>query len=104
MVKPFSTFCADDPVSRQCRRHEVMGHFHKLALVALASLLAVGCATTPETQLSWGVNTRTPKKAVVEKGAKPKTYAYQDKYAKPTPRPSNNYVSRNVAPYAPVTS
>lgn len=81
-----------------------MGHFRKLALVALVSVLAVGCTTTPETQLSWGVNTRTPKKAVVAKDAKPKTYAYQDKYAKPTPRPSSNYVSRNVAPYAPVTS
>lgn len=81
-----------------------MGHFRKLALVALVSLLGVGCATTPETQLSWGVNTRVPKKAVVEKDAKPKTYAYQDKYAKPTPRPSSNYVSRNAAPYSPVTS
>ena len=81
-----------------------MGHFHKLALVALACVLAAGCATTPETQLSWGVNTRMPKKAVVAKDAKPRTYAYQDKYAKPAPRPSSNYVSRNVAPYAPVTS
>ncbi len=81
-----------------------MGHFRKLAPVALVSVLAVGCTTTPETQLSWGVNTRTPKKAVVEKNARPKTYAYQDKYAKPTPRPSSNYVSRNVAPYSPVTS
>ena len=80
-----------------------MGHFHKLALVALASFLAVGCTTTPDTQLSWGVNTRTPKR-IVEKNAQPKTYAYQDKYAKPVPRPSNNYVSRNVAPYSPVTS
>lgn len=84
-----------------------MGHFRKLALVAMASFLAVGCATTPHTQLSWDANTRTPK-PVVEKNAQSKTYAYQDKYAKapprPMPRPSSNYVSRNTAPYAPVTS
>ncbi|HEX2759476.1 MAG TPA: peptidoglycan DD-metalloendopeptidase family protein [Rhizomicrobium sp.] len=80
-----------------------MGHFRKLALIALAFVLAAGCTTGPETQLSWGVNTRTSK-PVVEKNARPKTYAYQDKYAKPTPRPSSNYVSRNAAPYSPVTS
>jgi murein DD-endopeptidase MepM/ murein hydrolase activator NlpD len=81
-----------------------MNQFHKLALVALASFLAVGCATTPDTQLSWGVNTRASKQPVVAKDAQPKTYAYQDKYAKPAPRPSTNYVSRNAAPYSPVTS
>lgn len=80
-----------------------MGHFRKLASVMLASFLAAGCTTTPQTQLSWGVNTRTSK-PVVEKNAQPKTYAYQDKYAKPSPRPAPNYVSRNTAPYSPVTS
>jgi murein DD-endopeptidase MepM/ murein hydrolase activator NlpD len=79
-----------------------MDHFHKLALVALASFLAVGCTTSPQTQLSWGVNTHLSKHPVVAKNARPKTYAYQDKYAKPSPRPAR--VSRSAAPSAPVTA
>jgi murein DD-endopeptidase MepM/ murein hydrolase activator NlpD len=76
-----------------------MGHFRKLALAALAASLAAGCTTSPETQLSWGVNTHISKRPVVAKNAQPKTYAYQDKYAKPAPA----RVSRGAAPTAPVT-
>jgi murein DD-endopeptidase MepM/ murein hydrolase activator NlpD len=55
---------------------------------------------TPRTHLEWGVNTRTPH--YVASGAK--TYVYEEKEVRPTPRPAPNYVSRNVTPYTPVTS
>jgi murein DD-endopeptidase MepM/ murein hydrolase activator NlpD len=90
-----------------------MVHIRKIALVvfaALAAPLMAGCATTPETQLSWDANTRVGKTRTTAV-AKPKpksakTYVYEDKYAsaKPTPRPAPNYVTKNVTPYTPVTA
>ncbi len=89
-----------------------MGQIHKLVLVVFAvsaAPLMAGCATTPETQLTWDANTRIGKTrtaAVTPKPNSAKTYVYEDKYAtaKPTPRPTPNYVSKNVKPYAPVTA
>jgi murein DD-endopeptidase MepM/ murein hydrolase activator NlpD len=88
-----------------------MGQFHKIAFAVLAlcaAPLVAGCMPdTPETQLTWDANTRLTKKQnrVVE--ARPdsgRTYAYQDNtYAKPSPRPAPNYVSRNANPYSPST-
>lgn len=80
-----------------------MGHFRNLALVALVSFLAVGCMPpTPETALSWDANTRMSKRPVVAQDARPKTYAYQDKYAKAAPRPAP--VTRSAMPSTPVTA
>jgi murein DD-endopeptidase MepM/ murein hydrolase activator NlpD len=87
-----------------------MGQFHKIAFAAFAlcaAPLLAGCMPdTPETQLTWDANTRMTKhqNRVVE--ARPdsaRIYAYQDKYAKPLPRPEPHYVARNVAPYSPST-
>jgi murein DD-endopeptidase MepM/ murein hydrolase activator NlpD len=89
-----------------------MGQFHKIAFAALAlctAPLVAGCMPdTPDTQLTWDANTRmTKKQNRIVANDSARTYAYQDKYAgnaaKPTPRPSPNYVSRNVAPYSPST-
>ena len=71
---------------------------------ALALGLAVaGCMPdSPRTALDWGVNTTKPHH-VASKGPA-KTYVYEEKEIRPTPRPSPNYVTRNAAPYSPVTS
>jgi murein DD-endopeptidase MepM/ murein hydrolase activator NlpD len=79
-----------------------MDQNHKLAfLFALLALpLAAGCMPdTPRTALEWHVNDRAPHRV-----ASARTYVYQERDARPTPRPAPNYVSRNVPPYAPVTS
>lgn len=89
-----------------------MRQFHKIAFAALAlcaAPLVSGCMPdTPETQLTWDANTRMTKRQdriAAPRPASARTYAYQDKYAKPTPRPEPHYVARNVAPYSPsVTS
>jgi murein DD-endopeptidase MepM/ murein hydrolase activator NlpD len=91
-----------------------MGQFHKIAFAALAlcaAPLVAGCMPdTPDTQLTWDANTRmTKKQNRVVANDSARTYAYQDRYAansaKPTPRPAPNYVSRNANPYSPsVTS
>ena len=89
-----------------------MGQIGKIVLVAFAVLvtpLMAGCMPdTPETQLTWDANTRIGKmRTAATSRPKPnsaKTYAYQDKYATPTPRPAPNYVTRNVTPYKPVTT
>jgi murein DD-endopeptidase MepM/ murein hydrolase activator NlpD len=88
-----------------------MVQFHKIVFAALAlcaAPLVAGCMPdSPETHLTWDANTRVTKKQnrVVNDSAR--TYAYQDKYAgnsaKPTPRPEPHYVARNVAPYSPST-
>lgn len=72
----------------------------KIFAALLLAALTAGCMPdTPRTQLDWGVNDRTPKKVA----AKAKTYVYQEKEVRPTPRPAPNYVTRNVTPYTPVT-
>jgi murein DD-endopeptidase MepM/ murein hydrolase activator NlpD len=87
-----------------------MGPFHKIAFAALAlcaAPLVAGCMPdTPETHLTWDANTRMTKNQNRVAEARPdsgRTYAYQDKYTKPTPRPEPHYVARNVAPYSPST-
>ena len=80
-----------------------MGPISKIAFLCavIAVPLLAGCMPdTPRTHLEWGVNDKAPR--TVALGAK--TYVYQDKYARPSPRPAPNYVSRNVTPYTPVTS
>ena len=71
---------------------------------ALALTVATaGCMPdSPRTHLDWGVNTTRPQH-VASKGPA-KTYVYEEKDIRPTPRPSPNYVTRNVTPYSPVTS
>ena len=74
----------------------------KIFAALLFAALTAGCMPdTPRTHLDWGVNDRAPKK--VASTTKAKTYVYQEKDVRPTPRPSPNYVSRNVSSYAPVT-
>jgi len=88
-----------------------MGHGYKLlfvTLVLLASPLVAGCMPdTPETQLTWDANTRmTPRPKYQARAVAPapqasaKTYVYQDKYAKPTPRPNPAVTSQPLAPVA----
>jgi murein DD-endopeptidase MepM/ murein hydrolase activator NlpD len=71
---------------------------------ALALTVATaGCMPdSPRTHLDWGVNTTRPQH-VASKGPA-KTYVYEEKEVRPTPRPSPNYVTRNVTRYSPVTS
>ena len=84
-----------------------MDQVQKIALVALAAMalpLMAGCMPdSPSTHLDWGVNTR-PGAGHVAANTEAKTYTYEDKDARPTPRPAPNYVTRNVTPYTPVTS
>ena len=75
------------------------------ALIAASSLIAGCMPDDARTHLDWGVNTTVRHVAQNEKpkdGAK--TYVYEDDAAHPVPRPSPNYVTKNVTPYAPVTS
>jgi murein DD-endopeptidase MepM/ murein hydrolase activator NlpD len=75
----------------------------KIFVALLLAALTAGCMPdTPRTHLDWGVNDRAPKQVV--SNAKAKTYVYEEKEVRPTPRPSPNYVTRNVTPYTPVTS
>jgi len=78
-----------------------MGPISKIAFLCAAMALLAGCMPdTPRTHLEWGVNDKSPRH--VASGAR--TYVYQDRDARPSPRPAPNYVSRNAAPYTPVTS
>ncbi len=72
------------------------------AALALAVAVAGCMPDSPRTSLDWGVNTSRPQ-YVASKGPA-KTYVYEEKDVRPTPRPSPNYVTRNVTPYSPVTS
>jgi murein DD-endopeptidase MepM/ murein hydrolase activator NlpD len=73
------------------------------SLLLAASPLVAGCMPdNPRTHLDWGVNTSMPHHVAATDAAK--TYVYDDGEAHPTPRPAPDYVSRNVTPYAPVTS
>jgi murein DD-endopeptidase MepM/ murein hydrolase activator NlpD len=73
-----------------------------VAALALAMATAGCMPDSPRTALDWGVNTARPQH-VASKGPA-KTYIYEEKAVRPTPRPSPNYVTRNVTPYSPVTS
>ena len=76
---------------------------HKIFAALLLAAASAGCMPdTPRTHLDWGVNDRAPKK--VASNAKAKTYVYQEKDIRPSPRPSPNYVTRNVTRYTPVSS
>ena len=82
-----------------------MGPIPKIAFLCavIAVPLLAGCMPdTPRTHLEWGVNDKSPRHVASRDGAK--TYVYQDRDARPSPRPAPNYVSRNVTPYTPVTS
>ena len=72
------------------------------AALALAVAVAGCMPDSPRTALDWGVNTTRPQH--VASKARAKTYVYEEKEVRPTPRPSPNYVTRNVTPYSPVTS
>jgi murein DD-endopeptidase MepM/ murein hydrolase activator NlpD len=74
------------------------------AAIALAVLTAGCMPESPRTHLDWGVNTRLATRAPAKRTASAKTYVYQEKDARPTPRPAPNYVTRNVTPYTPVSS
>jgi len=72
-------------------------------LALIASPLVAGCMDdSPRTHLDWGVNTKFHRHVAARDGAK--TYVYEEKDARPTPRPAPNYVTKNVTPYTPVTS
>ena len=72
---------------------------HRIFVALALAVLTAGCMPdSPRTALDWGVNTKKPHHVA----AAAKTYVYEEKDVRPTPRPSPNSVSR--APYAPVTS
>ena len=73
---------------------------HIICVLGLAALTSACMPDTPRTALDWGVNT----KAAHHRVARAKTYVYEEKDVRPTPRPSPNYVARNAAPYSPVSS
>jgi murein DD-endopeptidase MepM/ murein hydrolase activator NlpD len=74
------------------------------SLLLAGSPLMAGCMPDdPRTHLDWGVNTTTPRH-VAANASGAKTYTYEDGDARPTPRPAPNYVTKNVTPYAPVSS
>ena len=60
------------------------------AALLLAAAVAGCMPDTPRTHLEWGVNDRAPRKSAARAGAK--TYAYEEKDVRPTPRPAPNYV------------
>jgi murein DD-endopeptidase MepM/ murein hydrolase activator NlpD len=68
-----------------------------MILLAGATALLTGCMPdSPRTVFDWGVNDRAPSRVA-------KTYVYQDKN-KRSPSKTASYVSRDAAPYAPVSS
>jgi murein DD-endopeptidase MepM/ murein hydrolase activator NlpD len=71
-----------------------MGPILKMLCALMALPLLAGCMPdTPRTHLDWGVNDTLHHSVASNQGAK--TYVYQDKNARPAPRPAH---------YAPVTS
>lgn len=88
-----------------------MGEFRfripKIVLAFVAAPLLVACMPdSPRTHLTWDVNTRVGSKPAPAKktASAARTYTYEDKYAKPSPRPTPNYVTKDAAPYSPVTT
>jgi murein DD-endopeptidase MepM/ murein hydrolase activator NlpD len=76
------------------------------SLLLAAAPLVAGCMPDdPRTHLDWGVNTTAPRHVAARDTSGAKTYTYEDgSDARPTPRPAPNYVTKNVTPYAPVSS
>ena len=77
------------------------------SLLLAVSPLVAGCQEDDaRTHLDWGVNTTVNRHVAAKETPKEgaKTYTYEDSAAHPTPRPAPNYVTKNVTPYAPVTS
>ena len=76
------------------------------SLIVAVLPFAAGCQEDDaRTHLDWGVNTTIHRHvAANENSGGAKTYTYEDGAARPTPRPAPNYVTKNVTPYAPVTS
>jgi murein DD-endopeptidase MepM/ murein hydrolase activator NlpD len=73
----------------------------------LLAPLVAGCQEDDaRTHLDWGVNTTIHRHVAANETSKDgaATYTYQDGDARPTPRSAPNYVTKNVTPYAPVTS
>ncbi|HEY4078035.1 MAG TPA: M23 family metallopeptidase [Rhizomicrobium sp.] len=85
-----------------------MGQTRKISLLALGALmlpLVAGCMPeTPRTQLEWGVNDRTHSRLAAAPPSRASTYTYQDNAERPAPRPAPNYVAKDAAPYAKVSS
>jgi murein DD-endopeptidase MepM/ murein hydrolase activator NlpD len=74
------------------------------SLLLAASPFVAGCMPDDaRTHLDWGVNTTAPRHVAAQQ-PDAKTYVYEDGAAQPTPRPTPNYVAKNVPPYSPVTS
>jgi murein DD-endopeptidase MepM/ murein hydrolase activator NlpD len=70
----------------------------KILLLSAAMALLAGCMPdSPRTALDWGVNDRLNHKVA----SRAKTYTYKDQDSRPKP---SNYVARNTAPYAPVST
>ena len=76
------------------------------SLLLAASPLVAGCMPDDaRTHLDWGVNTTRARHVASNESSKgAATYTYEEGAARPTPRPAPNYVTKNVTPYAPVTS
>jgi murein DD-endopeptidase MepM/ murein hydrolase activator NlpD len=73
-----------------------MGPISKLVLLSAALAFLASCMPdSPRTALNWGVNDR------LNRPARAKTYTYKDQDSRSRPA---NYVTRNVAPYARVST
>ncbi len=85
-----------------------MGRIQKFALpfAAMAAALLAGCMPdSPRTHFDWGVNTTMPRHVASDARAKgAKTYVYQDKDARPTPRPASGASGREYPRYASISS
>lgn len=72
----------------------------KIFAALLLAALTAGCMPdSPRTHLDWGVNTNKPHHVA----SAAKTYVYEEKDVRPSPRPAPNAVSRNDTRTAPVT-
>ncbi|HEY0266923.1 MAG TPA: M23 family metallopeptidase [Rhizomicrobium sp.] len=79
----------------------------KILVLAVIAPLAAGCMPdSPRTAFDWDVNTRATARParVAAAPAGGKVYTYEESSARPTPRPAPNYVTKDVTPYAAVTS
>jgi murein DD-endopeptidase MepM/ murein hydrolase activator NlpD len=76
----------------------IMGPISKFALASAALAFLAGCMPdSPRTALDWGVNDSLHHRVA----SRAQTYTYKDQDSRPTPA---NYVSRNAAPYAQVST
>jgi len=75
-----------------------MGPIQKLGLLCAAMALLAGCMPdSPRTVFDWGVNDSLHHKVA----SRAQTYTYRDQDTRPKP---TNYVSRDAAAYAPVST